>query len=422
MEIVDFLDVSNANNLYSFIKPPFVGSYLFWILSYIILCLSFVSYRKSYKESITKYFRKYSIWLKYLLITGIVSIIIAMIFNDNDIMYTPLYPTAAITQTMRYGSLASIILSAGIIVSSEKRWHYVSKFCLSIIVGVGITGIITAGLDLTARYGDEKGLMLAPICSAFIPCLLLWDYKGNNNLFSFLFLPLTFITISIFYPNIIGSKWFFVIGASFMCLFIKAFHIRSIFLISIIGIVALIFIPYVSELILPLLTGDFTIWKFTRMMDFLNVFSFNSFEEWFNTIGDSPKFRIDEFINISIEYWHKPFYFLFGKGFGGTTLHHNNLLYWEQMGAHNFSDEQIINGFYYAMHETTGVIYLRHGLFGLVFMYTTIVSLIKRVSSSAWALIGIIWFIFYWNYAQSLLLGGVAISLALMKETYKESY
>ena len=111
-------------------------------------------------------------------------------------------------------------------------------------------------------------------------------------------------------------------------------------------------------------------------------------------------------------------YFLFGKGFAGTTLHHTNLLDWERGGG-TFSREQITHGIYYQMHESINLIYLRHGLCGLTFFISMISSLIKHIKCSPWAAIGLIWFVFYWGFGNTLWIGAVAIVLALNTQSDK---
>jgi len=70
------------------------------------------------------------------------------------------------------------------------------------------------------------------------------------------------------------------------------------------------------------------------------------------------------------------------------------------------------------MHETMGVIYLRHGLLGIAFMFIVVKMLFKRLNQNPWAMIGLLWFAFFWGWCVSFRLGTMAIILAL---AYKPS-
>ena len=129
-------------------------------------------------------------------------------------------------------------------------------------------------------------------------------------------------------------------------------------------------------------------------------------------------FRLDELMNIGIEYLNKPLYFIFGKGLGGTTLHYTNFENLDWLGEASFTKEQRVNGFFYQMHETMGILFLRHGFLGIIFMFIVVKMLFKRLSKTPWAIIGLLWFIFFWGWSVSFRLGALALILAI---AYKPS-
>jgi hypothetical protein len=79
----------------------------------------------------------------------------------------------------------------------------------------------------------------------------------------------------------------------------------------------------------------------------------------------------------------------------------------------SFSGLQSRFGFFYQMHETSGIIYLRHGVLGLGFIWFILKELFTKMRSNPCAMFGFMWFLFYWGWAMSFRLGAVALILAM---------
>jgi hypothetical protein len=158
--------------------------------------------------------------------------------------------------------------------------------------------------------------------------------------------------------------------------------------------------------------NDYIGWKLTQAFNSINVFGDGGVNEWYDSMDASPLFRIEEGQCILIEYYTKPAYILFGKGLSGTIRHYTNLLVWEE-GDGGFPPEQQKLGAYSSLHESLLVIALSHGLFGLYFLFSTMGVLLKRVYKSPWALSGVFWIFLFWDYNYSMLVGAIAMALAL---------
>ena len=65
------------------------------------------------------------------------------------------------------------------------------------------------------------------------------------------------------------------------------------------------------------------------------------------------------------------------------------------------------------MHESINVIFLRHGILGIVFIVSTFTSAVKKITKSPWAIGGIIWFVFYWGIYISWWMGAAMLVMAL---------
>jgi hypothetical protein len=179
------------------------------------------------------------------------------------------------------------------------------------------------------------------------------------------------------------------------------------------GIVFLAVLPLLSDYILTIIDTDSYIgYKLRQSLGILNFKNMTSAEDFMGGMGQSPMFRFDELHNIYIEYIQKPFFAVFGKGYGGTVFHHTDLLSWETAkGA--FSQAEIKMKAYHSMHETLAQVFLTHGIVGIYFIFSLLYRLFKSYEYSGWAIMGLLFIFFYWNYGMSFSIGTVAVVLSL---------
>lgn len=422
-EIDAFLYLSDTPPFqrHSFFLTPVFGV-IPYVLTIIVL---FFQVRSKYGIPIReREAKRFYFWLIILLVTGAIQGLICDLVNDNNVRGSSSYPTVTVIETIRFAALASFI-GIGIMASQVKQFRFLFvKCCKDILFGIGIIALVSVGMGYEGVSANDTGRLLAPLASLFVPFLLTYLYtetgvsiknRGENYVLSFIAIGL--IIVSVFRPNVMGSKWYLVLGGVLFVLVTYIIHIKHYLSYFVLALFALFLISTFSDLLLSAFSNsEFNEWKFGQTVNAINIFSYNSINEWFLNLAPSPAFRIDEVLNIGIEYTDKPFYSMLGKGFGGTTLHHTPFLFWEK-GDGTFSDEQIRLGAYYAMHESVPVIFLRHGLVGVLFMLQTLIVLLKRMPKTRWALLGIIWFFFFWRYGVSFWIGALALCLALTHST-----
>ena len=133
-----------------------------------------------------------------------------------------------------------------------------------------------------------------------------------------------------------------------------------------------------------------------------------------NVFDSSSSFRVDEFVNIFIEFMHKPWSAILGKGIVGTTLHNTSTMSWS--GAGTYSAVQQAAGVYVRVHETINLMFLKYGFVGLYGLGRVAFYVIKSAKKSPWAAIGLLWLLFYVGVYQTLLYGAVALVLALYED------
>lgn len=404
---------------YSFFNVPFIHDWFYNITTVLFFILVFIRSNIVYNRDI----KKFSKWLIVLLFFGTLSIILGMIFNDNRIISSGLYPKNAFSTIMRYVFLCMFFYICIYFASIQKYRTKLVQVAISFLLGIILSSIIGILLGYNAHYGWNDAMLLSPMVFAFTPCVMMFFDKNKKKSYVYLFFGILVVFVAFYYPCVVGSKWYLIIAATlFFIVYNNLKALQSGWSILFLAILFLLLVPVATSFLGTLISqDDFNSWKFYQALGALDLFSHDSFEDWFYALDDSAQFRIDEIINISIEYLNKPFYFLFGKGLGGTTLHYTNFINLDWSADASFTQEQVQNGFFFQMHESTGLIYLRHGILGIIFMIWVIVKLIKKMKDNPWAMMGLLWFIFYWGFCVSFRLGALAIVLALTNEKQNDN-
>lgn len=410
MEIDSFIYFDDSSPLRRF--TFMTGTFSLKLIYFFTGCIIFARLKKIYAYTKFNSTDKISRWLKWLLISGIFSIFIGMLFDDNGIISSGIYPSTFFYTLLSFGGLCTLIFSSSIIAKNNDLWYKLSDSCLIILVGISIGTILSILGGYVGWYGYEE-IMLAPLISGFIPCLLMFYSPMKNNSYYYVIIPLLTILLSFTHlPSVIGSKWYIVIAFSFLYWIYKRLRFTSSISFLSMCLFSLLLLPNIASFILPYLgSNEFNLFKLGQALRMFSFVEHTNFSNWFLSLDESAQFRIDEPINIFMEYVNKPIYSFFGKGIAGTTCHYTNILNWDTSSA--FSNAQIVNKFYYDMHESFAVIFLRHGILGLIFFFTIILKLVSRLKVTPWSVVGFIWLVFYWSYGESFRLGAVALVLAL---------
>lgn len=362
-------------------------------------------------------------WMKILLLSGSISIAIGICFNDNNIVDSGLYPKLAISTAMRFAFLFMFFYICAVFAFDKEIRNKLFLYSRHILLGVAVSSLIGLFWGFRGTYGDwSNDIILSPMIFAYTPCLMLFYKKEYPISYVYLFATIAVILASFYNPAYIGSKWYLILAGTFFAFIYSTINIRSwkYGLLLLLGLLYLV--PTIGSAISLLFkSNEFNSWKLMQAFGALDVLSYSDFESWFNSLDNSAQFRLDEIFNITIEYTNKPMYLLFGKGFGGTTLHYTNFENLDWLADASFTQEQIKHKIFYSMHETAGVIYLRHGLLGVAFVFFVLKMLFKKLNKNPWAMFGILWFVFFWGWCVSFRLGALAFILALAYNPSEDS-
>jgi len=408
---------ASAHVRYSFANLPIFTDYLRWLLAYFFAIVAYSDYSKR-KIRLPKTMLFLKEWLILLFISGSISVIVGLIFNDNSVLNSGVFPEVAILNILQYLVKACIIMTTVFLLLRDGWKEQCSNYILLIIITVALITVVAALLGFVGQYNGRETILIAPLAVALTPMLILFIFKQGGisfHIFAVLSGIAAVISSFVYGGTAIGSKWYIILLLVAAGLIITIFKIRSISVLAIGGLVCLLVLPVV---ILPILSlfdeNTYAAVKLDQALSTMNIFGAHNAAAWISDMNVSPLQRFDELHNIFIEYTHKPWFALFGKGLGGTTRHYTTLLTWS--GLEDFSADQIRMGAFYRMHESLGVIFLQHGLVGLVFFFKVIVMLLKRLYKTPWAMMAVIWFFFYWDYGISLIIGSVILVLAFAED------
>ena len=398
---------------YSFYNFPGMTDWMYHITLFAFFVDVIWNTRRDYESKIgTKFFH----WNRWLLITGTASILVGMLLNDNGILTSGIYPKMAFSTIMRYFFLIIYFYLGYCYAMQEQTRSAMIELIKIILASVAVVSMIGVLLGFQGHYSDYDydKIMLAPMIYAYVPCLMLFFNPRKKESYVYLAIALLAIVVSFYHPSAVGSKWYLIIAGCIYYAIYNTMSIKSNWLLVFLLILLFTVTPIVTSMFGTLMDDDdFNSWKFYQAMGVFDIFGYDSLIAWFYSLDDSAQFRIDEIINITMEYIKKPYYALFGKGLAGTTQHYTNFINLDWNADASFSGLQSRFGFFYQMHETSGIIYLRHGVLGLGFIWFILKELFTKMRSNPCAMFGFMWFLFYWGWAMSFRLGAVALILAM---------
>ena len=417
MEVSSFVYPNSMTRpLYSIFSIPALSIFPFYILTGLLFVLSYQKNRKYlYEYSKRTPIRRFLRALPLLFFTGLLTGLISILINDNNIAEYSWYGTAFFTTNLRILSLICFVASgAYLVIANPINKSNIETRFIELLFAFGIVGLVTVVFRWHGYYGAIEEIMLMPLASSLCPMLIVIPsfYKVRKP-FLFYVVPIVYTISTLFYNSLMGSKFYMVPLLALLIAAITSMQKGKLKILIISIIVGLILLLNSGNIFSLVAGNSFGNWKLSQ---FINLFSLssggNGIAGLYNNMDASPRFRIDEFVNIALEYFRKPGYALFGKGNCGSIIHTWGTTNWQSTNG-AFSDYQISSGIYINMHESINVIFLRHGIVGLLFFVRTMIDVIKRVFKSPWALGGLVWFLFYWGIYISWWIGAMMLVLSL---------
>lgn len=415
-EVPLFVSGDSNTIIYSFIRLPVIKTYHLIVLLYMPTILLLIKGFNKLKTKDHKILKRFVLCILTVYFFSVISMFLSLILNDNGILNTSIFWEFLRGDIFRHSIALGIIVNLTLLLLIDSSFSkYLEKWLLSILVSLCLLAPISILLGFNGNYGNRDAILL-PLGSFFGIMLLTFPFYQKYKRKKILILLGFIILLSMLYlPSPLGGKWWLLLFLVFLIIgmsFYRSSKYRKKFIINV--LVTIILVPLLVIMVLMAPMKDNTFGeeslhqlKFEQAIQTISVWE----EGWFLTLPQSPKFRIDEFINVWLEYKEKPQYFLFGKGLGGSTQHHTNFLNWDNKDA--FTEEQIQANIYFDLHETVNVFFLKFGLFGLIILFSTLYVCFRNIFNNPWLLIGAVWLLFYYGIYYSMLLGASSLILGL---------
>lgn len=294
-----------------------------------------------------------------------------------------------------------------------------SVLLFSTLSGIILIAFVGALMGLRGIYDTDK-IILMPLSFFYSTSIIFFlgyrTYRSKHT-FLLLFLSSLALFMQFVYSNALGGKsWLviFFILFTFSVLWIRK-NIKNILIIL---------------LVIPVLCSLFNIFfikqesndslssgKLIQAMAVLSLVDFDMYD----ALPHSPKVRVEEVINTSIEYSKHPFFLFFGKGFGGGHRDYRNAYGYFDESA--FSLDEYNSGYFIKLHESINILLLKFGLLGLLLFSYVLFFAWRGFIFSPWLILGVLWITLFLGYSNSLMsigLPSLVIGLGTLRHDNKK--
>lgn len=295
--------------------------------------------------------------------------------------------------------------------------YYISKVenglkILKYTVGYTMLSTLIACLILNAlgfqgTYGASP-YYLAPTIIFMAPFIILifkdpfFELKPYSIYLKFVFL----VVIPVLFLNLTGGKiiLFLIISIIFS---LKNLKIKYWFFILIIISLAIFNFANISD--------DDVLMR-SKLNELISLFDFFS-GDWYDSLRASTKFRVDEFINIYQHYIAHPLHIFSGFGIAGGAPDY--IRGYGYLADGSFPEVEYANEYFISYHEISSFV-IKYGLTGLIVFSCLLMYTYKNLNRSQFLIVGMIWFLFFWGYSQTLAVIGAAILAIGIMEVHSE--
>lgn len=311
--------------------------------------------------------------------------------------------------------LLEILAVSFCVVFQKSKISKLKEYLYSIIVATAVVYILCLVFKNYGRIGGLESLQVSEVYFLLVCSLCLLCY-GDFNFQSKVVLGVSGVVIlvlSLAY-NASGKIVIIAVLIPIIMVIIILKQGKAVKTVLMLFVGCLVLFCLLSFLF-PLLIGKSMLLsiKYEQAMKML---SFSS-DNWFDNIPSSPRMRIAEFVEIAVEYIHKPWFAFLGKGFGGTVV--DRLRIFTDVDEFAFSRWELDLGAYYSMHESVNNFFLVGGVFGLYTIISLTSKTFRYVHLSPWLVFGFVWILLFYNYHSTIGIYGI-VSLVVGLEDVHE--
>ncbi|MCR4660471.1 MAG: hypothetical protein K5765_00525 [Clostridia bacterium] len=396
-------------HLYTFTQLPIIKGYHITLLLFLSVFIVFIKERKIFRTNLSnnKKLKNTLILFILLFIFGIFFGIISMLINDNQMMnHFDLWFVLYRRDLLLYFNILLIMtgISYSFLACDELKNKFEDYF-LIFMFSISIATILSVLFGWSADYGSGTTLLLsqASIFSVFLVIYPFYSNKKNSVKVLAFILGIVSSLCMLFKTSELAGKWWIIIFIVFILVIYKSIISNRLGII-IIGtiLIALSIFSFISLMHNEIGFG-LSEAKLKQFSSVINIFGSN----WYDNLSASPKSRIDELVNVFLEYVEKPLYLPFGKGFASSFIRRFGTSDWSITSSGTFSQLELKYQVFANMHETVNSLILSFGLFGIVILIREFSFFIKNLKMNFFGVLGFVWFIFFFTTGYSALYVGL---------------
>jgi len=386
--------------LYSFVNMPVIRGYhtmLFACLPLLMVLYrgNFLIFKKKLRE--VPALRKSISCLSVIFIWGIISFGFSFLIDDNFFRQKLEFYFSIWRQNfLNYVTVYVLIIAYSyLLIMEDNAINKMKAYLYKSLIGIGIAIVFSYIFGWSGDYAEGTTLLLTQ-ASFYVMFLLLFPYYENKSWLRCILLSGSTILVMLQKASGMAGKWYLVLFGIIVIWLMQTIRFRKKMLrrevlinstgVIVGGVGVFAVLSFISN-VFANYQGGLAQKKLIQASLLLKGFGT---KQWYEVLPASPKIRIDQFINIFLEYCHKPYYAILGKGFSGAIQHYTDTTDWNVVGS-TFSEIEITNGLYAFMHEPPFMLFLMAGFFGLYFIIAEVGFAVKNFRKSIWVVIGIVW-------------------------------
>lgn len=406
MEYAGFI---GKEDFYSFKNIRFLGLNLgIWLLVPLLISAA-CNYHRLISE--IKRYRVLLYGTRLFIMMNVIAMFVGMLgilINDNDIRSLKGYFSFYVDSLYTLMLFPVSVLIAFVLALICDREHiiYLEKALQGILWGTVVQGVTSRVFNISGTYGGTSTVMMSMV-SVFLVFLLLYScYSNCKN--KKLNIGFALIGLAVLLTGGASGKLYLSLVVLILALLMFAVRTKNLkkkMLLFGVFVIGLFSVSIIFDMV-ALRGGKLAGYKLYEAKQILQVSKWNM--SYFSAMEASPRVRIGEVLNTTIEYLHKPLYFITGKGFGGTIRDYTGFFNMIPVSARSgaFSDEEFSAGVFASMHEISTV-YLAFGFLGIILFAYLLKYCLKFFAYSFWLFVGLFWYVLYYGYSITITTFGV---------------
>lgn len=330
---------------------------------------------------------------------------VVVLFNDNGISRLENIGREFLGMTYSM-MLIPLTLTCGFIyvIQYQKKSLFRISLALQATFFAGVFQLLVAYFTKSYGYYGGVNTLLTSTLSFIIPLMLLLYFDKDYVVFPKLTFGIAILGAILDLAFNANGKMIIIFGCMIVIFVYKLFSNHNL-VIKLLAIFALFCGMIAIPVLVNILAENSIIFK-SKLSDVQRLFAFGN--NWVSNLSESPRIRVEEYIDIFIEYINKPWLAFTGKGYMGSIK--DSTGYFAQViikeGA--FQANEWANGTFFKLHEMAQLLII-YGCWGIIYCIKLIKTAIRRQRRNIWSLLGTIWFILLYGYSFTLSVFGMSM-------------